>query len=92
LKLRINSDTGKGHPFFKHSTGYGAGHLFFGIDYDEATWLFDPDRYRTKAGLRFREHSITRYVTPKVVAKRVDILIKNYLKPSEYMDERAGLA
>lgn len=69
---------------------------FFGIRYFETKWLFMPRNYVNKKGEYYSLKTINKYVTPEVVAKRVDILMESYrrggtgLNPDE-LDLRAGL-
>jgi len=52
-------------PYYKDFSDYAAGKEFFDITYDQASYLFDPYEYS----------ELSRYITPAMVAKRVDEIL-----------------
>lgn len=75
-------------PMFKGETEMAAGASFFGISYEEACWLFDPCYYHKRSGGYYNSAVVNKYVTPKVVAKRVDKLIKHYQNDNDPLYEQ----
>jgi len=80
--LKMGGDSRFLCPKYGLLSGFGAGKAFFGISWVESGWLFNPDRYTTATGPRYKINSLSRYITPKVVAKRVAALIKAYSNSS----------
>lgn len=66
LRLHVEDD-GTGYPVYGTEEGTWAGCAFFGIEHEAAAWLFDPIYYMTP----------TPDITPKMVAKRIDYLLKH---------------
>lgn len=66
-----NSQIPGGHPVYGKYESFEAGEFFFGITNQESFFLFDPEEYE-----KYQEEKDN--VTPKMVARRVKKLIKQY--------------